>query len=173
MMDASQARASYAAEAAVTAWRGKAGMLWPIFSGLVLTVLRLGILFWCVGAAMYITAGSAQLWGALLGFAVAAGAVFHAACELLWWRAFTDDAGCLSPRSSLRDLPAMLSIDLIFGCARYFSMTAAACCALSGQVMAAATGALIALVAAILQPAVTAQKLISGRPLAICAREAA
>ncbi|MBQ1926272.1 MAG: hypothetical protein II180_09160 [Proteobacteria bacterium] len=164
---------SFLNESAGTLWRGRAAVLWPIFSAGALTILRLGLIFWCAGAALYMTGGSAPYWGALLGLTVASGVIFYAACEIAWWRTFIAAAGIPSPHRWVRDLPAMLAIDIIFGCIRYACLTAAAVCAIGGMIFLAALGALVAFVGAILQPAVTAQKLVTNAPLALCARDAA
>lgn len=160
-------------DAAVTIWHGKAGVLWPVFSACALSVLRFGIVFWCAGAAYHLSSGSAPYWGALLGLAAGAGVIFHAACEAQWWRTFITASGVKPPCSSAHDLLAMLALDIIFGCSRYACLTASACCAFAGMPFPAALGALLALVCAVLHPAVTAQKLMTGKALPLCARDAA
>lgn len=160
-------------DAAVAIWHGKAGVLWPIFSACALSVLRLGIIFWCAGAACHLSSGSAPYWGALLGLAAGAGVIFHAACEAKWWRTFIAASGAKPPRSGAHDLLAMLALDIIFGCSRYACLTASACCAFAGMPFPAALGALLALISAALHPAMTAQKLTTGKALPLCARDAA
>ncbi|MBQ9242594.1 MAG: hypothetical protein IJ165_05125 [Proteobacteria bacterium] len=160
-------------DAAVTTWHGRAGLLWPIFSACALSVLRLGMIFWCAGAAYHLSGSSAPYWGALLGLAAGAGVIFHAACEVKWWRSFIAASGAKPRRSSAHDLLAILTLDIIFGCSRHACAIASACCAFAGMPFPAALGALLALASAVLHPAMTAQKLMTGKALPLCARDAA
>ncbi len=176
---------SFVWESIRSARRGIAGIFYPILLRMMQGVLRLGLLstflliiIWHVEFGI---SPEAAVWlGCLVGFLLGSWWIFSASCRLMWWKMMAAGSEKSAMHGSwLRDLPAVLGLDLVFGATVWlcvgamtggiFGMMMAR--PLIGAIVAVGSG-MLALVGSVLHPAVLANRLVWGHGLMWSVRNA-
>ena len=172
-----------------SAWKGKSGVFYPILIQFMTGILRLTLYLALVILVLKLfelhptsdLLFSISVWGFLfIFFNALAWWFFSASCRVMWFHHFAA-AGSPSRSSKnwLGDLPVMLGIDVVFGVLKWLNISAV----LFGIVgifnnasqlslISVAVGGVLALICSVLQPAVTAQRMVDGPGLLNAVRNA-
>ncbi len=168
-----------------SAWKGKNGIIYPILIRLMTGVLRLVLyisIFLLMTSLSDIELSSGlvfkvTIYGFLILFFLSlVWWIFSASCRLMCFHAMADGGGKPHGKGEwLGDLPVMLGIDVIFGLLKWLcigAMISGFIGLIVGQsvlsVLSVSLGGVIAIVCSVLQPAVTAQRIVDG-PGFLCA----
>lgn len=175
-------RESFVGSSLELAWRGKSAIVYPLIYAGVRGCF-------CVGVALFLAAISeipaeklsenAWLISILGGLVVSAWWIFSAVCRLAWWRTFEQSHALATSRGDwLRDLPAMLGVEIAFGLGRisvmiaFLAGVAMMLRGVFGGVWGVAFAATVAIFLEVMQSAITAERIVAGPSMVEAVRRA-
>ncbi|MBO4351161.1 MAG: hypothetical protein J6A01_09490 [Proteobacteria bacterium] len=175
-MNANQS--SFIGHALKSGIHGIKGISYPVWIQCFGLVFRWGMAFSVLVLIQYLLTGNTDVvslntfwkWAIFMGFPIMGWWVFTSACKVAWWRHF-ERASCQTESRGpwIKDLPAMMGIDFVFGLLKGLCYLAFGLCTYYILVSHAPSAIILMafslwmlLISSVLHPAVVAQRMISG-----------
>ncbi|GEM_PF-5006995 len=171
-------QSSFIGHALESGIHGIQGIYYPVWIQCFVSIFRLGIAYSALVLIQFKLTGNTDvvnlntfwIWAVFVGFPIMAWWGFVSACKVAWWRHF-ERASCQNESRGpwIKDLPAMMGIDLVFGLLKGLCYLTVGLCAYyilikhaSSAIILMAFSLWMLLISSMLHPAVVAQRMISG-----------